>query len=114
MKTKVTKKFVKQFCGTIIEIGYCDAWHLLQGIEPDWYTCGVYGWNANVYYLGNHTAIVTGYRPFGTVQADYATVREFDKRAEAILSEGYRWSDWDEKCKKLEALREEFVATVTA
>lgn len=114
MKTRMTKKFANQFYNTTIEVGYGCSQHLLSGIEPEGYTCGVYGWNADIYNVGNRVAIVTGYRPFGTVKADYDTVREFDKRAEAILSEGFRWSDWDEKRKKLEALREEFVATVTA
>lgn len=113
MKTRMTKKFVKQFCGTIIEIGYCGAWHLLQGIEPDWYTCGVYGWNADVYYLGDHTAIVTGYRPFGTVHPKYDVVKAFEQRAEEICNQ-YNFGDYAEKRKKLEELREEFVATVTA
>ena len=45
--------------------GYCDLQEELSILEPNAYTCGVYGWNADLYELPYNFVIVTGYRPFG-------------------------------------------------
>ena len=42
-------------------VGYCDAWAMLSGITPDYYTVGVYGWNCDIYIIAGLT-ICTGYR----------------------------------------------------
>lgn len=61
MKYKTTRKSVVENSTNIIAIGYCGADHLLRGIEPRAYTCGVYGWNFDVYEVHGLT-ICTGYR----------------------------------------------------
>ena len=40
----------------------------MSGIEPDYYTAGVYGWNCDVYVIAG-LAICTGYRPAAGVRA---------------------------------------------
>lgn len=68
MKTRTTKKFVNEHCSNIFYTGYCDLYYLLYYKTPLWYTCGIYGWNSDIYqfYIGNREiTIVTGYRPFG-------------------------------------------------
>ena len=52
----------------VIKVGYCDLQNALIGIEPNFYTAGVYGWNADVYVIDRDTVIVTGYRPFGNIE----------------------------------------------
>ena len=52
----------------VIRVGYCDMQDALKWREPDYYTVGVYGWNADVYVIDCDTVIVTGYRPFGNVE----------------------------------------------
>lgn len=63
MKVQTTAKYIKQN-GRPIAFNYCDIYNLMKDYEPAFYTCGIYGWNANIYDFGSFQ-IVTGYRPFG-------------------------------------------------
>lgn len=67
MKTKTTRTEMYNFWGKerVIELGYCAIQSITPYLRETHYTCGVYGWNANIYELDNF-AICTGYRPFGT------------------------------------------------
>lgn len=51
-----------------VRVGYCDLYGALSGIDPDYYTAGVYGWNCDVYTIAGLT-ICTGYRPAAGVRA---------------------------------------------
>lgn len=51
-----------------LSLGYCDYQDVFGWLDADAYTCGVYGWNADIYEVGGNFAIVTGYRPFGQVR----------------------------------------------
>ena len=51
-----------------VRVGYCDLQGVLSGIDPDYYTAGVYGWNCDVYTIAGLT-ICTGYRPAAGVRA---------------------------------------------
>lgn len=51
-----------------VRVGYCDLYGVLSGIDPDYYTAGVYGWNCDVYVIAG-LAICTGYRPAAGVRA---------------------------------------------
>lgn len=83
MKYKTTKKAVLENYGnSTIKICYCDAQYLLNYENANAYTCGVYGWGADIYEI-NGIAIVTGYQPFG-VSADYDLVVEYEKKAFAL------------------------------
>lgn len=103
MKTKVTARKIKENYSKIIEVGYCDLWYLLQGSEANYYTCGVYGWNADVYTFGN-VAIVTGYRPFGNIQPK--NVNKYNERAKEIWSKNWKYED---KVKKVNQLLDMFL-----
>lgn len=85
MKKRTTKKYIMTLENKIIKVGYCDLQHLLTYVEPDYYTAGGYGWNSDVYLLGNGVAIVTGYRPFGTINVDYTTLQYWDNLAYNVL-----------------------------
>lgn len=79
MRIKVAKKeIVKNF--KCFSVGYCDLQTLLNVANPQFYTAGVYGWNADIYTFGN-IAIVTGYRPFGK-QIDFDIIRKFEDAAQ--------------------------------
>ena len=108
MKFKTTQKAVKEGYRNIIEIGYCDLQFLLNYETPIAYTCGVYGWNSDIYQIDNNTVIVTGYRPFGNVNVDYKLIREYNKKAGKIVL------DWNIINKKelLGELLNEFVKKV--
>lgn len=63
MKVRITKKdAMKKFkCFSVLN-GKLDV--LLRTAEPEFYTAGVLGHNADIYAFGRY-AIVTGPRPFG-------------------------------------------------
>ena len=107
MKTKVTKKEVVENYNNIIRIGYCGLQSLLNYQNARFYTCGVYGWNADVYEVNGSTVIVTGYRPFGNISVNYDTQREYDNKAMQIQCD-YSLK-YEQRIEKLNALLNEFV-----
>lgn len=79
MRIKVAKKeIMKNY--KCFSVGYCDLQTLLNVTNPQFYTAGVYGWNADIYTFGN-IAIITGYRPFGK-QIDFDIIRKFEDAAQ--------------------------------
>lgn len=108
MKKKITRNDMKMWYNDIIKIGYCNAQHLLYCNVPQYYNYGVYGWNYDVYDFGN-TAICTGYRPIGNINAPYEIVRKYDDMARTIV-EGT--DSYAVKAEKVHALRDEFIKEV--
>ncbi len=105
MKFKTTQKEIKNNYGYVFKIPYCDAWHLLRGQEPEAYTAGVYGWNADVYSHGG-VAIVTGYRPIGEV-VPRELLKKYEEKAKKIYNKNnYKY---DTKMKKINKLLDEFI-----
>jgi hypothetical protein len=48
MRIKVAKKeIIKNY--KCFSVGYCDLQTLLNVADPQFYTAGVYGWNADIY-----------------------------------------------------------------
>lgn len=78
MKVKVTAKDIKQN-GKPLAFGYCAVQHILSEDNPQFYTAGTYGWNADIYDFGSFQ-IVTGYRPFG-MDAHAIPYQKMDKAA---------------------------------
>lgn len=108
MRIKVSAQQIKQnyYC---IAVGYCQLQHLLTYASSPYYTAGVYGWNFDVYpfeYKGNNVAICTGYRGMAGVRVDYDVEREFEKKAESILTDNVRGN----KRERLESLIMEFIS----
>lgn len=107
MKFKTTQREINNGYYNRICIGYCDLQYLLYGLDPIAYTCGVYGWNADIYQLDNNTVIITGYRPFGNISADYEYNRKMDTKARKIV---YNYDIKPEtRRRRLEKLRNEFI-----
>lgn len=104
MKFRTTTKAIRNGGGNIISIGYCGAWHLLNNHNAIAYTCGVYGWNFDVYEINNVT-ICTGYR--GMPGRTAKNIREYEAKAKAI------YSDWniphEERKEQIEKLLDEFL-----
>lgn len=61
MKYKTTRKAVVNGSVNVRSAGYCDLSYLLRNHSPIAYTCGVYGWNFDVFEVYGVT-ICTGYR----------------------------------------------------
>ncbi len=111
MKVKVTRKQVLDNYCQVISVGYCDLCHLLQFKSANYYNCGVYGWNCDIYDLGNGVALSTGYRPFGNLKASYYHLtREYNEKAKKVHEQYYNNKiKYDTKNKKLDKLLNEFV-----
>lgn len=109
MKVRVTKKQIQENYKTI-SVGYCDLQFLLKCKEPTFYTCGIYGWNADIYLLDHNIALVTGYRPFGDYNASYTGIcKKYDEKARKIYCNYKDYNEYEKKLKKLEKLLQKFV-----
>ena len=98
MKYITTQKAVKENYYTI-QVNYCALQHLLQYEQPEAYTCGTYGWNADVYGFDS-VAIVTGYRPFGH-KVKWETVCQFENMAKQIIRDLHTYEERKEALRKL-------------
>lgn len=94
MKYKTTRKAIMNGYANIKCAGFCKLKHLLQNHLPVAYTCGVYGWNFDVYDVYG-VAICTGYR--GMPGEHLQCVEEYEKKAMAA-----------ETSQQVEALLKEF------
>lgn len=84
MKTKITEKRIKEMYKNIIIGSYCELQYLLSYKNPNYYTSGVYGWNADIYIINYDTVIVTGYRPFGNIR-NHDINKKYNEKAKNIL-----------------------------
>ena len=79
MKQQTTMKNIKALYKNIIQVGYGDIQNLTSRLNATYYTCGVYGWNSDIYIIDSNTVISTGYRPFGNMLADRNTLEKYEK-----------------------------------
>lgn len=108
MALELKKRDILNSYNNIISIGYCDAYYLLRGQERVGYTCGVYGWNADVYVVDGNTCIVTGYRPFGNIHASYSgIVKKYNEKARKIDND-YSL-EWDKRKRKINKVFDKFI-----
>lgn len=105
-KVKTTRKSITESFAKIVSIGYCDAQHLLCFHSPIAYTCGVYGWNFDVYDI-NGTAVCTGYR--GMPGKHLSNVGEYERQAEQVLKSN---ATYEVKRLRIDALLEQLLKGV--
>ncbi len=65
MKTEITKKEIMSRFKKVYFLRFENGYNISRFIDPDYYTCGKYGWNCDVFNIGNQVALSYGYRPFG-------------------------------------------------
>lgn len=117
MKYKTTKKDIQNNYRNIIRVGAVELYYLLKFTEPNAYTSGVYGWNADIYDFDD-VAIVTGYRAFGNISPDYDIVEKYNQLGREIYEEEHDpakdWSEEREDQKnRLNQLINQFIKEVT-
>ncbi len=105
MKFKTTRKAIVNGSSNIVCAGYCDLFHLLKNHSPIAYTCGVYGWNFDVYEIEGLT-ICTGYRGMPGRRAN--NIGEYEKKARLIMAE-YS-NPYEERPAAVEKLLHEWIA----
>jgi hypothetical protein len=87
MKMQTTQKNVMNSFAHVVSAPYCALQHVFAGTEPTAYTAGKYGWNADIYDMGDGIAIATGYRPFGE-KIDRDFFPAWDAAAQKAIAEG--------------------------
>ena len=104
---ELKKKDVLQKFNNVIEIGYCKAQHLLSYKKRLGYvTSRTYGWRADVYYIDDHTVLVTGYAPFGNVSPSYELLEKYEKQA---VQTCYGQYDYETKSNTTDILLKRFI-----
>lgn len=103
MKYKTTIKAIREGACNPRTVGYCDLQYLLTNHSPNAYTCGVYGWNFDIYNLYGIT-ICTGYR--GMIGPRCEGISEYEKKAEAIFHD--KKLTYNEAREEIENLLHEF------
>lgn len=90
-KKRITKKEVVNTHKQVFRCGAASLQFLFNCREPYAYTCGVYGWNADIYSIGA-VAIVSGYRPFG-VEIPRDMIERYENEARNICNETWLFDD---------------------
>jgi hypothetical protein len=112
MKTKITKKQINDSGMSFIG----DIQTLLQYQKPQYFNCGVYGWNWDCYtfYTTGHKVyfVLNGYRnfPSNRVYPGFDFVRGYEEQARAIQKD-FSLS-YDEKKEKTNAVLKEFLQKI--
>lgn len=81
MKYKTTRKAIVNGCVNIKCAGFGDLMYLLKNHEPTAYTCGIYGWNFDVYEVYGVT-ICTGVR--GMPGERLKGIAEYEQKAREV------------------------------
>lgn len=109
MKFKTTRKAIASTSDRIVSAGYCDLQTLLRNHSPIAYTCGVYGWNFDVYEVYGLT-ICTGYRNMPGPRAK--NIDEYESRAREIMRDDAL--TWEQRGAEVEKLLEAFCTQADA
>lgn len=108
MKVRVSAKELRQrFGGRTITLGTFSPNYLMVYNSPDYYTCGVYGWNFDAVVIGN-TLICWGDRGTFGKHADYDRIQFYENKAREIYHHYYS-SSKDEAVKKIDELLRDFI-----
>ena len=105
MKYKTTAKALRGGACNLRSAGYCDLQHLLTNHNPVAYTCGVYGWNFDVYEVYGLT-ICTGYR--GMPGKRLEGIAEAEEKAMNVLAWENKSMTYEEKREAVENILHEF------
>lgn len=108
MKIKITEKQLKNSYKNIISVNYCGLQYLLNRINANYYTAGIYGWKSDVYVIDNNTVITTGYSPIGNIKPEYKIIDKYNAAAEKIIKK----YNYDQQQKKLASLLNDFIKEV--
>jgi biotin carboxylase len=87
MKFKTTKKEIKKGYYYVFQCGYCDLQNLFHGKSAEAYTCGVYGWNFDLYDIDG-VAITTGYRSMMGKQISRDLIEKYENKAKKAIERG--------------------------
>ena len=112
MKARVSAKELRRSFSKVITCGTQQPNYLMAFYSPDYYTCGIYGWNFDAYVFGD-TLILWGDRgTFGKL-VDYDRFQFYEKKAKEIYGELYtKTMDRDSIKNRIDALIKDFIGEV--
>jgi len=111
MKYRTTAKTIRNASDPKLALCYCSAQYLLRNHQPTAYTCGVYGWNFDVYEVDGVT-ICMGYRGMVGRTPDWALLSSYEHQARSIWEDsGYSYED---RAAAVEELLREWLAKAAA
>lgn len=84
MKFRTTQKEIRDGYAKIYRCGYCDLQNLFRHTNATAYTCGVYGWNFDLYDI-NGVAITTGYRGMIGESIPSELIQKYEKKAKKAI-----------------------------
>lgn len=109
MKIKITMKEIRNRFKTY-RCGYCDLQYIMRWHDAEFYNCGVYGWNCDIYVDWKHgIAITTGYRNMAGDRIPSEILEEYTNKAKEIES----IRDWKEQERLYTENREAFFEAVS-
>lgn len=97
MKYKTTDREQRANNSLIISFSYCSIQNIERFLKANSYTCGLYGWKADLYEFEGFT-LSTGYSPLKWIYCkDKANLKRYDFIKKEILK-------FEEKIKKVDFL----------
>ena len=110
MKTKVTRKEIKENYKNIINVSYCNLQYLLNvaNASPAYYCARAEGWACDIYIINNNTVVVTGYAPFGNIKPSFDLCEKYEAKAQKLLYSN-KYKKWDTVQKHGEKLLKDFM-----
>lgn len=111
-KIKTDMKRISNGYRKVFRCGYCDLQDIYKYESPQFYNCGVYGWNCDIYIdYKRDIAITTGYRNMRGERIPGDIIRKYSEIAKKIYENGcagYSFN-YDEIKRQLDENRENFL-----
>lgn len=102
--TNITRTFKK-----VYQTGYCNLQNIFKYDEPQYYNCGMYGWNCDTYIdYERDIAITTGYRNMRGVMIPREIIKKYDEIAVNILKDTFA-KPYEEIKKLLDENKQNFL-----
>lgn len=113
-KIKTDMKRISNGYRKVFRCGYCDLQDIYKYERPQFYNCGVYGWNCDIYVdYKRDIVITTGYRNMRGRCIPGEIIRKYTEIAKTIL-DGGTFANYDETKKQLDENRENFLNELNA
>lgn len=108
-KVKTDMKRIRNGYKKVFRAGYCDLQNIYRFEYPQFYNCGVYGWNCDIYIdYKRDIAITTGYRNMVGANIPSDIFKKYNDKAKQIL-EKHTFGNYDEIKTLLDENRENFL-----
>lgn len=93
----------------VFRCGYCDLQEIYWHRTPQYYNCGVYGWNCDIYVdYGRDIAITTGYRNMRGESIPHELIKKYSDIAKELINNQFS-KPYDEIRTALEENKENFL-----